>query len=770
MMFDMGYQIVLTVRSLIVWVSLLFITNRIAMKRSYDYFSDTDEEVDSVLVQATDQAEQSGGALPPTQPLFTFQFTRVGPRRRWRNIVTGDTFQARRLQNRPSQPDDNLGQAIAHALEHAIQTQLASQSLRPIDRVNFSLQANGFQHAFQSMNFTVQDFLDRTLRLDTFFTQLADKLNSNQSFEPGSGFEVSLSTIRMPTPGSKKKKYSVGRRCMEKDLQRKQSLIPINNDDELCCARAIVTMRAWCHRDEGHMGPNNWDTLRRGLPRQAQQARELHTLAGVPEVPCGYDELVRFQAALGIHYQIIALSYAHPFLCFFKGDPAPHVIRIIKSNSHYIGCTSFPAFVNKSYYCEVCDTAYNTEDPHHHPCGGRKCPSCNRLQCPDYRIGTTPTLRCPRCNCPFFGPQCLQFHQSGTTCDKFRTCPQCQAMYTVKRGKRHQCGRAQCPSCRDLVPIAEHRCFIQPTDPNTTRDGKPNPMLDALMVYADIEALQLPDRRFEANMLCYRTAEEETIHCLRGSDCVHRFLRDLDDLAFKARDVPAADDDEEDDAEAHPDERPLIIVFHNLKGFDGNFILQALYADQRTVTSQLTVGAKVLSFQSGPLTFKDSLCFLPMPLASFPKTFGITELKKGYFPHAFNTPDNQSYVGRIPDQEFYDPEGMKDADAKQAFERWHDEQVARITVFDFQSEMEAYCQSDVALLQAGCEAFCQQFTPIAGFNPFLHATTIAGACNLYWRYALLSPDTIAVQPMQGWRGHRSTRVKRPFNGWPFRKV
>ena len=104
-------------------------------------------------------------------------------------------------------------------------------------------------------------------------------------------------------------------------------------------------------------------------------------------------------------------------------------------------------------------------------------------------------------------------------------------------------------------------------------------------------------------------------------------------------------------------EREILVVFLNLKGFDGMFILHCmfifqLYQQQREVVDQLTVGAKVLSFKSGPLKFIDSLCFLPMPLASFPSTFNLTELKKGFFPHLFNTPDNQQYVGRIPDLEF----------------------------------------------------------------------------------------------------------------------
>ena len=126
-------------------------------------------------------------------------------------------------------------------------------------------------------------------------------------------------------------------------------------------------------------------------------------------------------------------------------------------------------------------------------------------------------------------------------------------------------------------------------------------------------------------------------------------------------------------------EREILVVFLNLKGFDGMFILHCmfifqLYQQQREVVDQLTVGAKVLSFKSGPLKFIDSLCFLPTPRASFPSTFNLTELKKGFFPHLFNTPDNQQYVGRIPDLEFYDPDGIM-AKKKEELTRWHADQV-----------------------------------------------------------------------------------------------
>ena len=130
---------------------------------------------------------------------------------------------------------------------------------------------------------------------------------------------------------------------------------------------------------------------------------------------------------------------------------------------------------------------------------------------------------------------------------------------------------------------------------------------------------------------CHSSAEEETIHVLEGEDCALQFMHDLDDQV----DVPDSDQ-----------EREIIVVFHNLKGFDGMFLLYELYQQQREVVDQLTVGAKGLSFRSGPLKFIDSLCFLPMPLAAFPTTFNLTELKKGFFPHLSTPPiTNSTWVG-----------------------------------------------------------------------------------------------------------------------------
>ena len=65
----------------------------------------------------------------------------------------------------------------------------------------------------------------------------------------------------------------------------KHSVIPIQNKDNLCCARAIVTARAKIERVD------DWQSIRRGHWRQEELAKALHTEAHVPEGDCGYTEL-----------------------------------------------------------------------------------------------------------------------------------------------------------------------------------------------------------------------------------------------------------------------------------------------------------------------------------------------------------------------------------------------------------------------------------------------------------------------------------------------
>ena len=120
------------------------------------------------------------------------------------------------------------------------------------------------------------------------------------------------------------------------------------------------------------------------------------------------------------------------------------------------------------------------------------------------------------------------------------------------------------------------------------------------MNLADIECALSDDRVFQPNLICWSSEEDEEIH---HTSSIEQFLEACDALT-------EVEDDEQ--------ERKVITFFHNLKGFDGYFIVEALYDQGRAVEKTLTQGAEILYFESGELIFKKSLNFFAMPLEKFP--------------------------------------------------------------------------------------------------------------------------------------------------------
>lgn len=157
-------------------------------------------------------------------------------------------------------------------------------------------------------------------------------------------------------------------------------------------------------------------------------------------------------------------------------------------------------------------------------------------------------------------------------------------------------------------------------------------------------------------------------------------------------------------------------------------MIDALYKMNLKVTDIMATGTKALHFKHRNLKFKDSLSFLNTPLTNFTKTFGLTELKKGWFPHKFSKPENLEYEGTIPDLRYYDTKDMK-VEKKEECETWHAKEVLKGAVWNFRQELLCYCKSDVKLMKEGCLKFAEDTKRDAGFNPLLQCITIASTCH-----------------------------------------
>ena len=204
--------------------------------------------------RAHDRWEQLGGAAAARSPLFQFTMQPIGRRRRWREVVERAQFNAQLRPLRDPVPGDNIGMALTEALHQAIETELDREQRPAHHFVNFAITAHGFTHAYQTANFTVGEFLQRTARLDEMLATLAGKLNSNEAFNPDRGFQVDVVFVSMPGPGSgkHKRKLNAGRLCLDRDNKKKNVLSPSETEMPYSvlvlsspCERTAIKIKAW---------------------------------------------------------------------------------------------------------------------------------------------------------------------------------------------------------------------------------------------------------------------------------------------------------------------------------------------------------------------------------------------------------------------------------------------------------------------------------------------------------------------------------------------
>ena len=133
------------------------------------------------------------------------------------------------------------------------------------------MQSSTFTHAFQSTTFTVLKFEEGSERLDTYLQALAAKLNSNKDFAPDDTFTVDTTFVLPPGSGTgNNKRYRPSKAAVRNIV--KKSRVTIKNKDDLCCARAIVTMKALVDAD-GDTRDRDYKNLKDGYPVQERKAK-----------------------------------------------------------------------------------------------------------------------------------------------------------------------------------------------------------------------------------------------------------------------------------------------------------------------------------------------------------------------------------------------------------------------------------------------------------------------------------------------------------------
>ncbi len=182
------------------------------------------------------------------------------------------------------------------------------------------------------------------------------------------------------------------------------------------------------------------------------------------------------------------------------------------------------------------------------------------------------------------------------------------------------------------------------------------------------------------------------------------------------------------------------VIAHNGAGYDNKFILQYCLNKGLNPSSFIRQGSRItyMNFNRFKIRFIDSYHFFNEPLKNLSKTYDIDTLK-GYFPHHFNIPKNQNYIGTIPDVKYFGINNMMPDDYK-IFKPWYDMQ-KDIIDWSFKKEMVTYCRADVVLLSKAVLKFRKNFKDDLDTDPFRY-TTLASLCMSTYINNLMPEKTI----------------------------
>ncbi|XP_024943541.1 uncharacterized protein LOC112494759 [Cephus cinctus] len=555
----------------------------------------------------------------------------------------------------------------------------------------------------------------------------------------------------------------------------KKSIVIITNNDNLCLPRALVVALAHYKRSDSRAGLFHNEFRRLAHSRlnnklQLEAARKLMTEAGV-EIPpknrgMGLRELAIFQKffnpqGLAIEvYESKELGgrklkpvYDGRSEVLKHGADLSGTMRLILNENHFDVILNMTGATAMKKFCYACRATYNRE----HRCEGT-CPLCRASPaCNNKMLG----VKCLKCRRTFHGNDCLANHlkrnsyaKSKSICDAIKNFEYCGISIMTKKRLKHRCYERYCHTCRVNRPL-RHWCYIAPLKKNIqlAKQKENTPVKENLFVFYDFETMQVreqmgnPDVKVHDVNLC--VVQKVCEKCMYNNDMSylcsycgirqfvfdHEPLKQFIDLVIDMKDF-----------------KQVICIAHNARGFDAQFVLKYIVETLKITPQIILNGTNILEISFEKVRFLDSLCYLSMPLSGFSKTFNLpSSLVKGYFPHLFNRPETQHYVGPLPDILFYSPDTMKIVNRAKFF-TWYDELFKTEYVFDFAAEIKRYCISDVNLLRQGCLSFRKMFLEITEICPFAKAVTIASACSVVYRTNFLKQDSIGIIPKSGYRG------------------
>ena len=534
---------------------------------------------------------------------------------------------------------------------------------------------------------------------------------------------------------------------VKKDIPAKRSFVEIKNTDNSCLPRAIIVgYRHLLHKES----PNdqeklsNYRKVRDGrCLAQGKEADAIRQIVGIPKDRMGMiEDVPLYENFLKVAIVVISSRIGNKRV--YNGSKKfDRKIFIYHSGQgdqgHFDTITKMNAMMCKQYYCNNCDKGFKSLTSH--KCS-EWCNICGRENCK--AIGER---ICPDCNKVCRSDACYKAHKlqkkitkgkdKGITrpsfCERFYQCPDCGlGMKTESRDiTLHECGEIKCRVCQEYhLEIDQHYCYLRAF----SSDLEPEKF-----IFYDFECTQENGKHkpnfVVAQSICSHCESEPVTdkatcrYC--GSRCssCDQFNKQEKDWekepchgCGKRQVIFSGTYTQQEFCKwlIHEQHKYVTAIAHNSRAYDAYFIYEYLMDNSIIPEPSIFNGSKIMYMKVGKglnIRIIDSLNFLPMPLANLPKSFGLTEMKKGFFPHFYNTTENQDVVlPCLPEMHYYDPDGMS-KDRREEFLTWY--RTHQMEPFDFQKEMREYCISDVDILLKACWKFRELLQSETGDREFV---------------------------------------------------
>ena len=322
-------------------------------------------------------------------------------------------------------------------------------------------------------------------------------------------------------------------------------------------------------------------------------------------------------------------------------------------------------------------------------------------------------------------------------CNIVKKCLKCERILTgnIKLHKEneededliHVCGYSRCSNCMVYCDMNEHKCYMRR---KMCKGGNCTGDKDCV---DNIKKCYPCQTRTEKYMFYdFETTQETGTHVVNWVDC-EDFKGDK--FTFETIEEFCQFIFNKDYYSGYT------FIAHNSKGYDAQFIRN--WCIENTMKPYCIYnGTKIMYMKVNRIKFIDSLNFVQSKLSAFPKTFGLKELKKGYFPHFFNKKHNQNYVGPIPSKKHFGYDQMSSS-VRKDFLQWYKAKQDENYVYNFKNELREYCRSDVDILRRSMLKFREDFIKLENIDP-LQYITIASVCMNIYRSKYMPINNIAV--------------------------